>query len=85
MSSKTAAGIELRRLYAAGVLHAEADDAVVARAAALVEEAGGRTWTRDESRRRLAQACEALAEVDLDPAARDSLIQIAQYVTARDH
>jgi geranylgeranyl diphosphate synthase, type I len=85
MSSGTPAGAELRRLYAAAALRPDADDELVARAAALVDEAGGRAWTVDESRRRLAAAHEALEGVDLEPVARDTLEQIADYVTARDH
>jgi geranylgeranyl pyrophosphate synthase len=85
MRSGTAAGAELRRVYASGALHQDADDAAVAHAAALVEEAGGRAWTADEAGRRLNRACDALAAADLEPAARESLLQIARYVTARDH
>jgi geranylgeranyl pyrophosphate synthase len=85
MSSGTAASTELRKLYASAALRPDADDELVARAAALVEEAGGRAWTVDESRRRLGQAREALSGVDLEPIARDTLVQIADYVTARDH
>jgi geranylgeranyl diphosphate synthase type I len=85
MNSGTAAGAELRSLYGSGALNPEADDDAVARAAALVDEAGGRTWAVDESKRRLESACEALAGADLDKPATQLLIQIAQYVTARDH
>jgi geranylgeranyl diphosphate synthase type I len=85
MSSGTPAGAELRTLYASAALRPDADDELVARAAALVDEAGGRSWTVDESRRRLAAAHEALEGVDLEPVARDTLVQIADYVTARDH
>ena len=85
MSSGTSAGTELRKLYASAALRPDADDELVARAAALVDEAGGRAWTVDESRRRLGQAREALSGVDLEPIARDTLVQIADYVTARDH
>jgi geranylgeranyl diphosphate synthase type I len=85
MSSGTSAGAELRKLYASAALRPDADDELVARAAALVDEAGGRAWAVDESRRRLATAREALEGVDLEPVARDTLVQIADYVTARDH
>jgi geranylgeranyl diphosphate synthase type I len=85
MSSGTSAGAELRKLYASAALRPDADDELVGRAAALVDEAGGRAWTVDESRRRLAMAREALEAVDLEPVARDTLVQIADYVTARDH
>jgi geranylgeranyl diphosphate synthase type I len=82
MNSGTAAGAELRSLYGSGALNP--DDAV-ARATALVDEAGGRAWAVDESQRRLEQACEALVGADLDEPTAQLLIQIAHYVTARDH
>jgi geranylgeranyl diphosphate synthase type I len=85
MNSGSAAGDELRSLYGSGSLHPDADDDAVARATALVDEAGGRTWAVEESERRLAHACEALTRADLDPPTTQLLEQIAQYVTARDH
>ena len=85
MNSGTAAGAELRSLYGSGALNPEADDDAVARASALVEEAGGRAWAVDESQRRLDRACEALAGTDFDQPTVQLLTQIAQYVTARDH
>jgi len=84
MTSTTAAGAELRSVYAAGVLRPDADDDTVARAAALVDEAGGRAWATEEAQRRLDRGCDALTGVDLEPAAVGSLLQLAQYVTARD-
>ena len=80
----SARGRQLQQLYESGELHATCDDAVVARAAELVEAAGGRTWASDEAARRLRLAGEALASVEIDPATRESLLQIAGYVTARD-
>jgi geranylgeranyl diphosphate synthase, type I len=85
MTSGTPAGAELRDVYASGALHPEADEAAVARAAALVEEAGGRRWADDETARRLAQATEALRSADLEPAARSLLLELAGYVVDRDH
>lgn len=85
MNSGTAAGEELRSLYGSGALNPEADDDAVARATALVDEAGGRAWAIDESQRRLERACEALTGAPLDTRTMQLLIQIAQYVTARDH
>jgi geranylgeranyl diphosphate synthase type I len=85
MNSGTAAGEELRSLYRSGALNPEADDDAVARATALVDEAGGRAWAIDESQRRLDRACEALTQAPLDTRTTQLLIQIAQYVTARDH
>jgi geranylgeranyl diphosphate synthase, type I len=85
MASGTAAGRELRDLYASGDLHPDAGDEPVARAATLVEAAGGRAWVNEEAARRLSAACTALLSVDLEPGARDALLAIARYVTARDH
>jgi geranylgeranyl diphosphate synthase, type I len=85
MNSGTAAGAELRSLYGSGALNPDADDDAVARAAALVDEGGGRAWAVDESQRRLERACDALAGADLDKPTMQLLIQIAHYVTARDH
>ncbi len=85
MNSGTAAGAELRNLYGSGALNPDAGDDAVARATALVDEAGGRAWAVDESNRRLARACAALAGADLDGSTTESLVQIAHYVTARDH
>ena len=85
MSSGTAAGEELRSLYGSGALNPEADDDAVARATALVDEAGGRAWAVDESQRRLERACKALTGAPLHTRTTQLLIQIAQYVTARDH
>ena len=85
MNSGTAAGEELRSLYGSGALNPEADDDAVARATALVDEAGGRAWAVDESQRRLERACEALTGAPLDTRTTQLLIQIAHYVTARDH
>jgi len=84
MNSGTAAGAELRNVYASSVLNPDADDDAVARVAALVEEAGGRAWTVTECQRRLDSASDVLAGADLEPQASQALLAIAQYVTARD-
>ncbi|MCL6538037.1 MAG: polyprenyl synthetase family protein [Acidothermus sp.] len=85
MSSETTAGAELRALYAGEKLHTDADPQVVARAAALVEEAGGRRWATDEAARRLAVARTAIANAGLDSSATRDLLALADYVTQRDH
>jgi geranylgeranyl diphosphate synthase type I len=85
MTSGTAAGDELRALYSSGDLGPASDDAVVAQAASLVEEAGGRAWTVDEADRRLKLASGALDAADLQEHAREQLREIARYVTSRDH
>jgi len=52
--------------------------------AALIEEAGGRQWVRDEAERRLARAHERLASTDLAPQARRDLAAIADFVVRRE-
>ena len=84
MASGTSAGKELRKLYESGDLHAQADDAVVSRAAQLVEAAGGRAWASDEAERRLTAALTALDAGRLRSAPRDALADVARFVTARD-
>lgn len=84
MASATSAGEQLRDLYGSGELHPDADDAVVARAAALVEDAGGRAWVSAEAERRLTAAIAALDAAQLRPGPRDELADVARYVTARD-
>jgi geranylgeranyl diphosphate synthase type I len=88
MASGTPAGARLRELYGSGALHEASEQDVVEDAARLVEEAGGRAWVNDEAGRRLAAACGALESVAPDSLDRDasaSLIEVAHYVTARDH
>jgi geranylgeranyl diphosphate synthase type I len=85
MSGGSARGRALQKLYESGELDADCDEQVVSRAAELVEAAGGRAWASEEAARRLQLAGDALASVELDPAARESLLQVARYVTARDH
>jgi geranylgeranyl diphosphate synthase type I len=85
MASGTSAGNQLRRLYESGELYADADDVTVTHAAALVDDAGGRAWASDEAARRLKLACDALTSVDLVQGPRTALLDIARYVTARDH
>jgi geranylgeranyl diphosphate synthase type I len=85
MTSGTPAGVQLCHVYSGAELGPDTDAKTVARAAALVEKAGGRAWAADEAARRLAAACEALGSADIAPTAREAMIQIARYVTARDH
>lgn len=82
LSAGTPAADDLAGLLAAGPPDTDAD---VARAAALVREAGGLAWAEAEARTRLDRALAALRRGGLDPAARDELAQVARFVVGRDH
>jgi geranylgeranyl diphosphate synthase, type I len=81
MRSGTPAGDELVALLADGQPGTEQD---VARAAILVEQAGGRAWCLAEADRRLAAALAALDSVALPETARGELEAVARFVTERD-
>jgi geranylgeranyl diphosphate synthase type I len=53
-------------------------------AAALVELAGGREWAAAEATRRLALAEAALDRVALPDVVRAELVELAQFVVARE-
>jgi geranylgeranyl diphosphate synthase type I len=63
LTSGTEAGNQLALLYRQG------GDLDAARAAELVEQAGGRAWARAEADRQAGAALRALAQADPDPAA----------------
>ena len=79
MATGGPAADELGRL-----LEGEMTESDVGRAAALVEECGGRREVVALADRHLSQAIGTLAAADLVPAARDELVGVARYVTARD-
>jgi geranylgeranyl diphosphate synthase, type I len=81
MRSGTPAGDELVALLADGP---PASEEAVFRAAALVEQAGGRAWCVAEADRRLAAALQALDAAPLAGAARRELEAVARFVTERD-
>jgi len=60
------------------------NDDDIARAADLVEAAGGRAWAAEEATRRLALAESALAEVALDHDAVEELVGLGRFVVSRD-
>ncbi|MGB3439868.1 MAG: polyprenyl synthetase family protein [Actinophytocola sp.] len=82
LTSDTDAGRELAALYARTETWEHAD---MARALALVEEAGGVAWTRAEAARRIEQALSCLYEAGLrtDPAA--DLAGLLRLSARRDH
>ena len=58
-------------------------DADIARAADLVEAAGGRAWAAEEATRRLALAESALRTSALDPDAVDEFVALGRFVVTR--
>ncbi|MBV9163725.1 MAG: polyprenyl synthetase family protein [Pseudonocardiales bacterium] len=68
----------------AGSDPAGSDPAGEARAADLIEAAGGRDWAVTEARRRLVAATEALAAVPIPTSPREELIAIAHFIVARE-
>ncbi|WP_438309633.1 polyprenyl synthetase family protein [Streptomyces sp. HUAS TT3] len=82
LASRCAAGRELGRLYSgSGPL----GTAEVARAAGLVEEAGGRSWAVRAAERHTRQALEELAAARPQRTAAAELRALADLVTGRDH
>ncbi|MBB4926334.1 polyprenyl synthetase family protein [Kitasatospora kifunensis] len=80
--SDTAAGRELAQVFATTD---EFDQTTTARAAELVEQAGGRTWAAAEVDRRIGSALRALADLGPTPDGGAELRAIAALVTNRDH
>ncbi|MEV6684084.1 polyprenyl synthetase family protein [Streptomyces sp. NPDC051130] len=60
-------------------------DDQVAVVAELIEEAGGRKWALAEADRRLTAAWDSLDGLDLDPAGRRGLVDLATTLTTRRH
>ena len=81
LSSESAAATELAELYRREHL----DDGAVARAAALIEEAGGRAVAAAAARRCMESAIEAVASVDVDPAAAAELQELAAFIVDREY
>lgn len=62
----------------------EPDPVSIAAMADTLASAGARDWALSEAGRRMKLAEQALSTVDLEPAARDNMIALAQYVVERD-
>jgi geranylgeranyl diphosphate synthase, type I len=69
---------ELRELLASPGFGPDTDPARVARAAELVTQAGGRTWTEDLARRCVADAEKVVSELSVPPDVRDGLVAVAR-------
>jgi geranylgeranyl diphosphate synthase type I len=80
------AGRELARWFADpdSPRRSRQSDAGEARAADLVEAAGGRSWAAAEAQRRIAAATDALAGVPMRAGPREDLIAIAHFIVARE-
>jgi geranylgeranyl diphosphate synthase type I len=60
------------------------DEEQLAVRAALIEEAGGRAWTRDEARRQYKTSLAALDEVPMPDAVREHFVALAEFVVVRE-
>ncbi|MBO0773470.1 MAG: polyprenyl synthetase family protein [Actinobacteria bacterium] len=80
LTSGTAAAGELAELLASPE---PMDDAQVARAARLVADAGGRSWTEVEAAAQLDAARKCLAETDMPEDVRAEFAGIAEFITER--
>ncbi|MER7578002.1 polyprenyl synthetase family protein [Streptomyces sp. NPDC126514] len=81
LMNDSAAADELARLYLSTKLLG-ADE--VARAAGLVEEAGGRRWASREAEKYLRAAASHMHAVQPDPEAADELLRLTQLLARRD-
>lgn len=82
LTSGTPVGRELAELY-----HRDGrlSDDELARAAALIETAGGRAWTENQAQEHLARALSCLRGVGLNPRATAELGELARLAVRRDH
>lgn len=82
LASGTAAARELSAVYLGS--H-PLEDSELDQVAALIEQAGGRSWAQAGAARQLEAALSCLAEVDLDPQAAGQLATVAHLITHRNH
>jgi geranylgeranyl diphosphate synthase type I len=82
LSSETPAGHELAALYHRDEPLSETD---AARAAELIDLAGGRAWSHTQARDLLAQAMQDLQSASPAPRAAGELGALAKLATQRDH
>jgi geranylgeranyl diphosphate synthase type I len=81
LTSGTPAGDELMKLYRRSVPPNENE---LRRAAELVDQAGGRTWSQAQADELTTQAIARLEELGQSPAAAE-LTDLARLITHRDH
>jgi geranylgeranyl diphosphate synthase, type I len=82
LESGTPAGARLRTLYLGSDSIGEAQAAA---AAALVEEAGGRSWTEQRAEEELDSALATLAALDMPPAVAEEFAELGRGLRGRDH
>jgi geranylgeranyl diphosphate synthase type I len=82
LTSGSAAGDSLARILARPEPPPED---LLREAARLVEEAGGRAWAETEAERCLDAAERHLAGADMPAGVRSELLDIARFITSRDH
>lgn len=82
LSSGTAAGAELAGLYAGTDPFTDAE---LSRAAALVDEAGGRQWSQAQASALVAKGLRELAAVNPVPRPAAELASLARLITTRTH
>ena len=63
----------------------ELSESQIARAAQLIEEAGGRELTEAAAETHYQRALAALQTADLEPGAHRELVEVARFVTTREH
>ena len=82
LRSNTVHGDQLADLYSQETPLRKAE---TARAAELVERAGGRAWAQDRAASEVERALKSLRAITTDCAAADSLRAVARLMTCRDH
>ncbi|MFJ2033220.1 polyprenyl synthetase family protein [Streptosporangium sp. NPDC087985] len=82
LTSRTPAGDRLARLLARSEPLSEAD---LRDAARLIDEAGGRAWAETEAKHRLDVAERHLSDAEMPAEVRAEFLDIALFITSRDH
>ncbi|KJY35777.1 dimethylallyltranstransferase, partial [Streptomyces sp. NRRL S-495] len=62
----------------------EESETELAARALLIEQAGGRAWTREEARRQHTTALAALDEVPMPDVVREHFVALAEFVVVRE-
>ena len=84
LASADPTGADPTRTDPTGADPTGADLTGVARAADLIDAAGGRDWAATEAHRRIREATDALAGVPILSGPREELIAIAHFIVARE-